>query len=172
MKKRQEASGVSLAIHQTLHAIQNGLTLYEKPKQKEFTTKVANSLEEREAVFNLGYKTYLEKGYINHNSKEWLIENYDTNSDTVILIVQDKHKNIAGSVTLVFDGVAKLPAEKIYSEELKILRESNQKMAELSRLIISREYRNSKEILICFFIQVHQILSLLLQIYFLYIIFK
>jgi hypothetical protein len=44
-----------------------------------------------------------------------------------------------------------LPAEKIYSNELNILRRKNEKIAEISRLVIDPEYRNSKEILVLLF---------------------
>ena len=71
--------------------------------------------------------------------------------ETVILIVQDKQKNTVGTVTLVFDGSSRLPAEKIYGNELKILRNQNEKVVEISRLVIDPDYRNSKEILILLF---------------------
>jgi hypothetical protein len=79
------------------------------------------------------------------------VKTYDANSETLILMVQDQNKNIAGSVTLVFDGSSKLPAEKIYGEEIKALRNSGNKMVELSRLVISPDYRNSKDILVLLF---------------------
>lgn len=150
MEKRS-ASGVSIAIKKTMASFQSGVSLLEKRNKSEFTIKIANTLAEREAVYNLGYKVYLEKGFVNENGSEWLIQNYDANSDTVILIVQDKFKNIVGSVTLVFDGSSKLPAEKIYAEELNGLRKSGNKMVELSRLVINPDYRNSKEILVLLF---------------------
>lgn len=148
---RKTSSGVSIAIRDTLQSSKNGTKLIDKNLPAEFTIKVANTLEEREAVFNLGYKIYLNKGFINENANEWLVQNYDANSDTVILMVQDQNKNIAGSVTLVFDGGSKLPAEKIYGDEIKALRNAKNKMVELSRLVISPEYRNSKEILVLLF---------------------
>ena len=149
--EKKSASGVSIAIKNTMASYLSGAALLEKANSSEFTIKIANTLEEREAVYNLGYKVYLEKGFVNENSSEWLIQNYDANNETVILIVQDKFKNIAGSVTLVFDGNSRLPAEKIYPDELKALRESGNKMVELSRLVINPSYRNSKEILVLLF---------------------
>lgn len=151
MYQKKSASGVSLAIRKTLFSFKNKSTLIEKSNAEEYTIKIANTLEEREAVFKLAYQIYLKKGYITENENEWLIQNYDTNQETIILIVQDRQKNIAGSITLVFDGHAILPAEKIYHHELKQLRASGKKMVELSRLIINPEYRNSKEILVLLF---------------------
>lgn len=154
-------SAVSTAINQAMDSFQNGHTLAEKLKPSEFIIKIANTLEEREAVFQLGYVVYLEKGFIGKNPYKWLVKNYDFDNDTVILMVQDLQKNIVGSVTLVFDESSQLPAERIYSKELKTLRASGTKMVELSRLVISPKYRNLNEILILLFnyaaIYVHKV---------------
>ena len=151
MVQKQSISGVSLAIRKTMASYLDKSPLIEKTKPSEFTIKIANTLEERQAVFHLGYQVYLEKGYIKENSNEWMIQNYDSNSETTILMVLDKQKNIVGSVTLVFDGSSRLPAEKIYGEELRALRKQNEKIVEISRLVIDPQYRNSKEILVLLF---------------------
>ena len=104
-------------------------------------------MNEREEVFQLGYQVYLEKGYIKENPNEWLVQNYDAMNQTTILIVQDKNKKIAGSLTLVFEENGKLPAEKIYWDETRAIRAKGNKIMETSRLVISQEYRNEKEIL-------------------------
>jgi hypothetical protein len=121
--------------------------LPEKNQTPKFTIKIANTLEEREAVFHLGYQVYLEKGYIKENPNQWMVQNYDAMSQTTILIVQDKNKKLAGSLTLVFEENGKLPVEKIYSEETKVIQEVGNKIMETSRLVISQEYRNEKEVL-------------------------
>lgn len=154
-------TGLSIAINKTMNSFRGGLPLVEKPLKPEFSIKIANSLEEREAAFRLGYQIYLEKGYIKENPSEWLIRNFDLSSETVILIVKDKDQNVAGTATLVFDGSSKLPAEKVYHEELRCLKELNLKTAELCRLAISSDYRNAKEILVLLFnyaaIYIHQV---------------
>jgi hypothetical protein len=80
-----------------------------------------------------------------------LVQNYDYQSETTILIVQDSQKNIIASVTMIFDGKAKIPADKIYANEINLLRKHNEKIVEISRLVINPEYRNSKEILVLLF---------------------
>ena len=130
---------------------QHNIPLMEKTKTEAFTIKIANSLEEREAVFRLAYQVYLDKNYVKKKSNEWLIQNYDFDAETVILMVQDQNKKIVGSVTIVFDGYSKLPATSIYNDEIRQLRASGNRMAELSRLVISPDFRNSKEILILLF---------------------
>ena len=150
MNNRQ-TSGLSLAINRTMVSFQKGSPLLERSVTPEFSIKIANTLEERQAAFALGYQVYLAKGFIRPNPHEMLIQSYDSNDETVVLIVQDKEKNIAGSVTIVFDVNSRLPAEKIYREELKALRNAGTKMAELSRLVINPAYRNAKDILVLLF---------------------
>lgn len=151
MINKKSTSGVSIAIRKTLFSLKNNQPLLDNTKSKEFTVRVANSMEEREAVFKLAYQVYLDKGYVHENANQWLINSYDTAQDTVILIVLDAQKNIAGSLTMVFDSRERLPADKIYHEELNQLRHSRKRLTEISRLVISPNYRNSKEILILLF---------------------
>lgn len=151
MNSNKGNSGISAAIHDSMASFCQNQQLLENTKSKEYSIKVANTLDERAAVFRAGYQIYLNKGFIKPNPQNWMIKTFDFDEDTLILIVQDKHKNLAGSVTLVFDGCSRLPAEKIYGNEIKKLRNSGERLVELSRLVISPEYRNSKEILILLF---------------------
>jgi hypothetical protein len=64
--RRNTSSGLSMAIRTTLNLSKSGDQLIEKKSPPEFLIKVANTLEEREAVFNLGYKIYLS--IITHKS--------------------------------------------------------------------------------------------------------
>lgn len=148
MKKITRKTGLSLAIQNTLISIENDQTVANKAKPVEFKIKVANTMEERESVFQLAYQIYLEKGYIKANPQKWLVQNYDAQQETIILLVQDQKKRVAGSLTLVFNEIHKLPAEKIYRDEINILKTKGEKMVEISRLVISHEYRNSKEVLL------------------------
>lgn len=147
MLRKQSTSGVSLAIRKTMFSYNSQAPLLEKAKPQEFTIKIANTLEEREAAFRLAYQIYLEKGYIKNNGNEWMIQPYDNNPETVILIVLDSQKQVAGSLTLVFSETTKLPAEKIYLEEIAALKRKSEKMVEISRLVINPSYRNSKEVM-------------------------
>ena len=144
-------SGVSMAMNAIISSLEQNKPLLEKKIPPEFTVKIANTLQEREAVFRLGYQIYLEKGYIKSNPQERMIQNYDSEPSTTILMVEDQEKNLVGSVTLVFDGHCKLPAEKIYRGELKTLRNQNEKIVEISRLVINPNFRNSKEVLVLLF---------------------
>lgn len=151
VNKQKRASGVSTALLKTIDTLQGSAPLIDTFAKQEYTIKIANTLEEREAAFKLGYSIYLEKGYINKNPDERLICEYDFNEETVILIVQDKQKNIAGSATLVFDGAMELPASKVYHHEIKTAKQSYKRNVEICRFVINSNYRNSKEILVLLF---------------------
>ena len=144
-------SGVSVALNAITNSIENGFPILEKKTSPQFTIKIANTLAEREAVFQMGYQIYLDKGFIKPNEQKWMVQDYDFDEETTILIVQDQNKNLAGSLTMVFDGSSRLPAEKIYGKELKELKNSGERMVELSRLVVNPEYRNAKEILVLLF---------------------
>lgn len=146
MQKHRESS-LSIAIRNGINSIEQKNTSLAKNQIAQYTIKIANSLEEREAVFHLGYQIYLEKKYIKENQNQWLIHDYDFLPQTTILIVQDKSKNVVGTLTLVFDGDGKLPIEKIYHDEFEKLKKNNIRAIEISRLVIANEYRNEKEIL-------------------------
>lgn len=141
-------TGVSLAIRDTINSFTTETNIIRMTRPSEFTIKVANTLEEREAAFQLAYQVYLEKGYVKENVNKMLVQTYDSNPETVILIVRDKEKNIAGSLTLVFDENAKLPTEKIYSQEIGDLKNKGERIVEISRLVINDQFRNSKEVLL------------------------
>ena len=151
MAKSRSASSVSIGIQKTFETFQQGNRLINKLKPGTFTIKIANTLEEREAVFRLSYQIYLAKGFIKENPQQWHVRNYDHVDDTVILMVQDKEKKIVGSVTLVFENSIQLPAEKIYGDEIKKLRTNKFKIVEISRLVIDPRFRNSKEVLVLLF---------------------
>ena len=121
MVKKQVASGVSIAIRQTMFALKNSTPLMNENNQDKLTIKIANTLEERESAFRLAYQMYLEKGFLTPNTNEWLVNSYDADEETVILIVLDSEKKIVGTLSLVFGLSSKLPVEKIYKQEIKAL---------------------------------------------------
>jgi len=150
MRQSTRPSSVSVALNQFNSQLSKKDEVLEN-KSLDFTVKLATTLEEREEVFSLAYQIYLEKGYITENGEKWLTSKYDARSDSAILIVQDRNKKIVGSVTLIFDSSESLPAATIFSEELNMLRSNNEKIVEISRLVIDPSYRNAKEILILLF---------------------
>lgn len=148
---KKRISGVSTALSQTQQIIQNNKSIIEEPKTHNYSIKIANTVKERDAAFTLAYKTYLEKGFIQENESKRHICEYDFNHETVILIVQDKEKNIVGSATLVFEENFEIPAKKVYPEEMGLIKKVSKKNTEICRFVINSNSRYSKEILILLF---------------------
>lgn len=150
MRPAKRLSSVSVALNQSI------LSLTKNEPVKElapsgYTIKIANTLEERESAYRLAYQVYLNKGYVKENPYKWLVKNHDFNSETTTLIVQDKNKNTIGTVSMLFDGDEAIPAEAIYGDEIKFLKQRKEKIIEISRLAIADNHRNAKEILVLLF---------------------
>lgn len=150
MKRIYRPSSVSVALKQTISTLQIDETIKEK-SPSGYTVKLANTPEEREAAYSLAYRVYLDKGYVKENPRQWLVKKYDANSDTATLIVKDNAKKVIASVTMIFDGAHSIPAASLYRNEIKTLRSYQEKIVEISRLVIDPEHRNAKELLVILF---------------------
>jgi len=150
MKTTARPSSVSIGIKDTFAYLKRDEPL-KKTGPTGLTIRLANNLEDRQKVFRLAYQVYFEKGFTVKNTNEWYIQNYDMDSNTAILMVTDVKNEIVGSVTLVFNERSHLPAEKIYKNELNSVKKRIGKIAEISRLTVSPDYRNSKDVLILLF---------------------
>jgi hypothetical protein len=150
MKRTSRPSSVSLALKQTTSSLQIDEAIKGK-SPSGYTVKLANTLEERIAAYALAYRVYLDKGYVKENANEWLVKKYDANADTATLIVKDSNKKVIASVTMIFDGPNSIPAASLYRNEIKTLRSYQEKIVEISRLVIDPDHRNAKEILAILF---------------------
>lgn len=140
-------TGITTILHTALFTTDQG----KNKKDSNFTIKVANTLEEREAVFKMAYDSYLAKGFTAQRQDGNLVFTYDLSKDTLILIIKDKADELVATATLVFEESCTLPAENIYAQEINSLRNLGRKTVELCRLCIRPDYRNSKEILVLLF---------------------
>ena len=97
MTIQKKSSGVSGIIKTSMVDYQNNTPQTKPTSSSGLTIKVANTIEEKEAVYRLCYQVYLEKDYITKNENEWLVNNYDFCDSTVVLMVLDEQKNLAGT---------------------------------------------------------------------------
>lgn len=65
----QRMSQLSQAIKHSMTSYQNNYPILENQKSEPFTIKIANTLEERESVFRLAYRVYLDKEYVKKKTK-------------------------------------------------------------------------------------------------------
>lgn len=151
MLTTHKQSGVSAALQASMNSSEVPNSILKKESAPEFSIKLANTQEEREAAFRLAYQVYFEKGYLQENPRKCLINSYDEDEETITFIVQDQNKNIVSTVSLVFDESYTIPAQRIYASELDELRNHNERIVEVSRLAVNPAYRNSKDALILMF---------------------
>ncbi len=122
--------------------------------------KIAETKNELEAAYKLLHDVYVEKGYMKPHPSEMRISIYNALPHAITFLARDsevpfpdgkkaipskriKHKTI-GTITLVIDSALGLPMEDIYYEEIQSLRRKYLKLAEVSSLAISPEYRYEK----------------------------
>ena len=107
---------------------------------------IADNLFHRMNAFRLGYAEYLKKGYIDENQYQVLMNSMDLNEETLTIVAYLGTKEVG---TLTVNTQKVLPFEEIFSCDMT--KDSDFKGAELTRLAISEEYRNQKEILLGMF---------------------
>lgn len=151
MSTEKKISGVSGVIQNSMLTYENNIPQNKISEPLLLTVKIANTLAEKEAVYRLCYQVYLEKNYIQKNTNEWLINAYDFCDSTVVLIVLDEHKNLAGTLTIVLEESQQMAVDKLYHNELFDLRVAGKKLVEISRLVINPSFRNHKEIVTLLF---------------------
>ncbi|PCJ56817.1 MAG: hypothetical protein COA79_17845 [Planctomycetota bacterium] len=141
--EKKRTSGISIAINNSTFDIQNNHN-----NQPNYKLKVANNLQLKSDAYQLAYKCYVEKGYLDkaHNQNREYHISHDKIKDTIIFSVyQDNH--IAGTMTLVFDDKLPIPSSVLFSSQLNKFRSKRSRLAEVTRLTIDKRFRNSKKIL-------------------------
>lgn len=111
-------------------------------KLKKVSFKEATTSEELDLVYSLRYQIYLERGYISANASERLKDAYDDYSANFLIY---KKGVPMGTFRLIFDSDLGFWTEAIFNfEKPKVDRD---KIAEISRLGIKKEYRGGNIIM-------------------------
>jgi hypothetical protein len=100
----------------------------------EYEITVACGIEDRCRAWRLVYGVYLEKGYAKPCAEELWYGDHDALPDTTTFLVTRSGDDIA-ALTTVFDGVAGLPAEGLYGNELDNLRGRGRRLCEIVSLV-------------------------------------
>jgi N-acyl-L-homoserine lactone synthetase len=116
--------------------------LFNKRFLHEFEFYLAESQEDLEEIQRLRYEVYCEEyHYIDplkfNNKKE--IDDYDPHAKNFIL--RDKKGDFVGTVRLISDSQTGFPIEKHFKLNFDPFSLERDKLVEISRLIVSREYR-------------------------------
>lgn len=115
------------------------------PSQLKF--KIAETTEELEASFRLVYQVYMELGYCEKNDSKMRATVYHALPSTTTLVAVDQGK-IVGTLTIVRDNRLGLPLEKTF--RVAELRKHSNRLAEITSLVIHKDYRREKGGLILF----------------------
>lgn len=147
------------SIGQRPSAVSQILRFFHERPEKEanyhlegFTFSVANKPHHLKSCFSLAYNEYVKKGYVPQNlPQKMIISEHDTDKNTLVVMAKNEFQEIVGTLSIVVDGEKGLPCNELFSEELSSLRQKGAKVAEVIRLAISDDYKNSKEILLGMF---------------------
>lgn len=147
MISKKRTSGVSIAIKNSLVSQDSNEGKINPFYLNGYTIKVANCRLDFQQVFELAYHEYLQKGYISPNEMQEFIIPQDFDQETIVFLVKDKKGKPAATVTLVMSEDSVLPVESIFSNEVNQLKIDFPMIAEVSRLVIDKRFRHSKDIL-------------------------
>ncbi len=103
--------------------------------------KIAQTTQELEAAFKLVYESYHPLGYCSENEHKMRATFYHALPTTTTLIAVDQER-IVGTLTVVRDNRLGLPLDKIF--DVKSLRGNAHRLAEITSLVIHRDYRREK----------------------------
>ena len=120
-------------------------------KEDRYRIKIANDFATRHSAYELIYRLYREKGYAAPNDSKMWLSLYSLLPDTTTLVVLQEDK-VVGTLTVVFDGHLGLPGDKLYKEEIDVLRKTGRKPAEIISLgVADKGRRSSRDILVKLF---------------------
>ncbi|MDL1967694.1 MAG: hypothetical protein LWW97_03890 [Deltaproteobacteria bacterium] len=116
-----------------------------------YRIKIANDFETRRSAYELIYRLYREKEYAAPNDSGMWLSLYNLLPDTTTLVVMQEDE-VVGTLSVVFDGPLGLPADKLYKEEIDVLRKAGRKPAEIISLgVADKGRRSSRDILVKLF---------------------
>jgi hypothetical protein len=145
------------AVSQVLRAIKDAIVNpaerwddFGEADSGEFKIAAAADRSTRERAYRLAQRAYHSAGYVS-TSEGLCASVYDTDPQTFTILAEDRHGREAGTLSLAFDSVKRLPCDEIYGEELNCMRAEGRWLTEVTRLAIDKEYAHSKALLVRMF---------------------
>jgi hypothetical protein len=110
---------------------------------KTVTVQRATTVEDLYAAYQLVYLCFVEKGYIFPNPSRLRMRPYEALPETATFVAKADN-NVVGVTSIVVDtpGLG-LPSEKPYPREVESLRQSAQKLCEITNLAIAPDFRRT-----------------------------
>ncbi len=112
----------------------------------EVDLKLAETREEFETAFRIIHDSYVEQGYMKPTPSGLRITKYNALPSTLVIVAREDRKIVA-TISLIMDSLLGLPSEDIFPEEVRKIRESALRIAEVAGLAISHTCRNERIIM-------------------------
>ena len=151
--RRRRSSAVSQALRAVVQTDLLAIPLPERGIAAPFKIRVASTLPLRRRAYALAHRVYQRAGYVSDDGTNLCISPYDAQPQTLTLLAQDASGNDWATLSLVFDSECGLPCDEIYAGEVRSLRDSGCRIAEVTRLAIDENCSASREVLLQLFNQ-------------------
>ncbi|PCJ62815.1 MAG: hypothetical protein COA79_01445 [Planctomycetota bacterium] len=114
----------------------------------QFEYFIATDPEDRKKCFELINEIYLIKGYLKVRDYKKVIAPYDVQETTIIVAARNSSGEIVATISIFLNN-EELPSYHVFPEEMEMLKDK--KVAEITRLAIHDQYRQSKNLLMGLF---------------------
>ncbi|MBI4376452.1 MAG: hypothetical protein HY549_08380 [Elusimicrobia bacterium] len=95
--------------------------------------KIAETNEEREQAYRIVHDNYVELGYMRPHFSGLRFTAYDAQPQTILFIAKAQGQ-VLMTMSLVMDGPAGLPLERIFKKEVYALKQRTRRLAEVTAL--------------------------------------
>ena len=107
---------------------------------KNISFKIADTKDLLLQSYQLVYKRYIDVGFCKKNANQIYFGFHDLLIDTRTFVAEYNGKVIA-TLSVIMDNSASLPSDHIFNNEVNNIRESQRKIAEISRFAVSQDYK-------------------------------
>lgn len=102
--------------------------------------KIADTKELLLQSYQLVYKRYIDVGFCKKNENQIYFGFHDLLIDTRTFVAEIDGKVIA-TLSVIIDNSAGLPSDHLFCNEINHFRDTNKKIAEISRFAVNQEYK-------------------------------
>jgi len=100
-------------------------------RNSRYVMQVSETRSEREAAFRLVHNAYQQSGLVDDNPTQMRVMKHHL-LDTTDILIAKREKDVRFTVSLVRDGEFGLPAESLFTDEIRTMRQTGIKLAEVS----------------------------------------
>ncbi len=109
----------------------------------EYSVSVASDVISRIKAYELVYDIYRDQGYAKTSRSGRWVGVHHAHPETVTVIVEHRGE-LAGTLSIVPDSPLRLPADELYADRLRDLRESGRRLSEIISLAVLETGKSSQ----------------------------